>query len=149
VTQPKTILVGYDDKEPARRALERGIEEAKSSGGRLVVMVVAEMPLNPQGIQNYGTLDDSPPVMVPLEPPDDVQAALERAQAVVRGAGLEAEYVWSAGDPSGEIVGTARDQRADVVVLGAHHHGALGRFFGSDTAAEVERELDAKVLVVD
>jgi nucleotide-binding universal stress UspA family protein len=149
VTQPKTILVGYDDKEPARRALERGIEEAKSSGGRLVVMVVAEMPLNPQGIQNYGTLDDSPPVMVPLEPPDDVQAALERAQAVVRGAGLEAEYVWSAGDPSGEIVGTARDQQADVVVLGAHHHGALGRFFGSDTAAEVERELDAKVLVVD
>ena len=149
MTQPKTILVGYDDKEPARRALARGIEEAKSSGGRLVVLVVDEMPLNPQGIQNYGTLDDSPAVMMPVDPPDNVETALEQAQAVVGAAELEAEYVWSAGDPSGEIVGTARDRHADVVVLGAHHHSALGRFFGSDTAAEVERELDAKVVVVD
>jgi nucleotide-binding universal stress UspA family protein len=149
VTKTKTILVGYDDHEPAKRALERGIEEAKSSGGRLVVMVVAEMPLNPQGLQNYGTLDDSPPVLIPVEPPDDVEAALEHAQELVQAAGLEADLAWSAGDPSAEIVAAARDQGADLVVLGEHHHSGLARFFGSDTAAEVERELGANVVMVD
>jgi nucleotide-binding universal stress UspA family protein len=144
-----TILVGYDDKEPAKRALAHAIEEAKSSGARLVILVVAEMPLNPQGIQNYGTLDDSPPVMTPLEPPDELQAALDHARTVVEAAGLDAEYVWSAGDPSGEIVGVARDRQVDLVVLGEHHHGGLARFFGGDVAAEVERELGASVVVVE
>jgi nucleotide-binding universal stress UspA family protein len=145
----ETILVGYDDKEPAKRALQHAVEEAKRTGARLVVLVVAEMPLNPQGLQNYGTLDDSPPVMMPLEPPPDVEAALDHAQEMVRDAGLEADYAWSAGDPSGEIVATARDQGADVVVLGEHHHSGLARFFGSDTAAEVEHELGSNVVVVE
>ncbi len=145
----QTILVGYDDKEPAKRALQHAVEEAKRGGARLVVLVVAEMPLNPQGIQNYGTLDDSPPVMMPVEPPPDVEAALDNAQEMVRAAGLEAEFSWSAGDPSGEIVAAARDQGADLVVLGEHHHSGLGRLFGSDTAAEVEDELGSNVVVVD
>ena len=145
----KTILVGYDDKEPAKRALEHAIEQAKTTGARLVILAVAEMPLNPQGIQNYGTLDDSPMVMMPVEPPADIEAALDAAQATVRSAGIEADFAWSAGDPSGEIVATARDQGADLVVLGAHHHSGLGRFFGSDTAAEVEDELGSNVVVVE
>lgn len=145
----QTILVGYDDKEPAKRALAHAIEEAKREGARLVVLVVAEMPLNPQGLQNYGTLDDSPPVLMPVEPPPDVEAALDNAQEMVRAAGIEAEFSWSAGDPSGEIVAAARDQHADLVVLGEHHHSSLGRFFGSDTAAEVEEELGMDVVVVE
>jgi nucleotide-binding universal stress UspA family protein len=143
------ILVGYDDNEPAKRALQHAIEEAKRTGAPLVVLVVAEVPLNPQGLQNYGTLDDSPPVMMPLEPPPEIEAALDRAQEAVRAAGVEAEYAWSAGDPSSEIVATARDQGAGLVVLGEHHHSGLGRFFGSDTAAEVEGKLGANVVVVE
>jgi hypothetical protein len=56
----KTIVVGYDDKEPAKRALERAIAEAKESGGTLVVVTVVEFPLDPEGPQSFGALDDSP-----------------------------------------------------------------------------------------
>ena len=38
----------------------RAIEEARDSGRQLVVVAVLEMPLNPEGPQNFGTLDDSP-----------------------------------------------------------------------------------------
>lgn len=147
--QVKTILVGYDGKDPAKRALAHAIEEAKSSGARLVILVVAEMPLNPQGLQNYGTLDDSPPVLMPVEAPPELEEALEHAGAVVEAAGVKAEYAWSAGDPSSEIVAAARDHGAELVVLGAHHHSGLARFFGSDTAHEVERELGTGVVVVE
>ena len=145
----KTIVVGYDDKEPARRALEHAVEQGKSSGARLVVLAVVEMPLNPQGLQNYGTLDDSPAPTVPLEPPPELEAALAHARGVVEAAGVQADYVWSAGEPSSEIVDTARDQGADLVVLGAHHHKGVFDFFGTDVAAEVERALGAGVVVVE
>jgi nucleotide-binding universal stress UspA family protein len=145
----RTIVVGYDDKGAARRALDYAVEEAKTSRARLVVLAVAEMPLNPQGLQTFGTLDDSPAPSLPLQPPPDLEEALGHARAVIDAAGVRADYVWSAGDPSGEIVGTARDQKAELVVLGAHHHKGLFGFFGADVPEAVEHELGAKVVVVE
>ena len=54
-----------------------------------------------------------------------------------------------AGDPSSEIVATARDEQADLVVLGKHHHSGLAKFFSLDTADAVERELPSELVVVD
>jgi len=149
MAKAKTIVVGYDDKDPAKRALQYALDEVKRTQARLIVLVVDPMPLNPQGIQNYGTLDDSPPVLQPLEPPDDVQAILEHARDIVETSGVEAELAWSAGDPSTEIVATARDAQADLVVLGKHHHNGLVKFFSLDTADAVERELPSELVVVD
>jgi nucleotide-binding universal stress UspA family protein len=147
--RPRTIVVGYDDEAPARRALERAIEEVRASHGHLIVVAVAEMPLDPEGPQNFGTLDDSPARMIPLVPSPELEGVLERARRTVEGAGVQAEYVWAAGDPAVTIVDTARDRHADLVVLGSHHHGFLGRLFGLDVAAEVERELGSATLVVE
>ena len=55
-----TIVVGYDGEDAATRALDRAIEEARAGGDELVVVSVAEMPFNPEGPQNFGTLDDTP-----------------------------------------------------------------------------------------
>ncbi|SRR6266540_1808611 len=144
----KTILVGYDDKEPARRALEHAIEQAKETGAKLVVIAVAEMPLNPEGPQAFGTLGDRPG-MIPLVPTPELETVLGRAEEQVSAAGLEADYMWAAGDPSGTIVETARDLKADLVVLGSHHHSGIAKIFGADTAAEVKRALGANVVVVE
>jgi nucleotide-binding universal stress UspA family protein len=55
-----TIIVGYDDTELSRKALDRAIEEARQRNGRLVVIAVEEMPLDPADPRNFGTLDDGP-----------------------------------------------------------------------------------------
>ena len=63
---------------------------------------------------------------------------------MIEAAGLDAEYVWAAGSAASTIVDAARDSGADLIVLGEHHHSFLGRVFGSDVAAEVERRAGAR-----
>jgi universal stress protein A len=143
-----TIVVGYDGEGAARRALDRAIEEAQGSDGRLVVLAVAEMPLNPEGPQTFGSID-SPPEMIPLVEPPELEPILAEARERVEAAGLTADYVWAPGDPAAAIVGEARDRGADLIVVGSHHHSALGRLLGTDVAAEVKREAGCEVIAVE
>jgi nucleotide-binding universal stress UspA family protein len=144
----KAVLVGYDDSAAAGRALDRAIAEARENGAGLVVVAVEELPLDPTGMQNFGSLDYSPPDATALGPPADIQDLLARARTVIEAAGLDAEYVWAAGSAATTIVDAARDSGADLIVLGEHHHSFLGRMFGGDVAAEVERRAGARVLSV-
>ena len=87
--------------------------------------------------------------MMPLVEPPELEPIFAKARARVEAAGLDADYVWAVGNAADKIAATARDREARLVVLAAHHHGFLGRLFGTDVAAEVERELGAGVVVVD
>lgn len=142
------VLVGFDDSAAARRALDRGIAEAQGRGARLVVLSVFEVPLDPQVDRFFGTLDDIADWEgKPIAPPPELVELLAQARDEVEAAGLEADYMWAAGEPGRAIVDAARDARADVVVLGEHHHGFLAGLFGTDVAAEVGRELGSAVIV--
>ena len=142
-------MVGYDDGEVANRALDRAIEEAREPQARLVVVAVLEMPLNPEGPQNFGTLDDSPARMIPLVEPPELEPVLGHAKARVEAAGLSADYVWTVGEPADAIIGAANDHHARLIVVGSHHHGFMARLLGSDVAEGVKREAGCDVLVVD
>src|SRR5262245_50885746 len=144
-----TIVVGYDDTAAAKRALERGVEEAKTSGGQLAVVSVVDLPINPEGPQSFGALDDSPARMIPLVVPPELEPLQAQVEEHLAAAGVTGDFVWAVGDPAREIVDAARDRNASLVVLGAHHHSALGRLFGTDVAAKVEHELGAGVIVVE
>jgi nucleotide-binding universal stress UspA family protein len=145
----RTIVVGYDGEAPAARALDRAIADARASDGRLVVVAVSEMPLDPEGPQNFGTLDDSPARMIPLVEPPELAPVFAEARERIDAEGVPADFVWGVGDPSTTILDAARDRKADVVVLGAHHHGFLSRVLGADVASEVKRSAGCDVVVVD
>jgi len=143
-----TIVIGFDDSDGASRALDHAIAEAKSSGDTLVVIAVFEMLFDPEGPQSFGNLNESAEMM-PLVEPAELEPIFAKARARVESAGIEADYVWAVGNPADKIAATARDRKARLVVLASHHHGFLGRLFGTDVAVEVERELGSSVVVVD
>jgi nucleotide-binding universal stress UspA family protein len=147
----RDVVVGYDDKEPAKRALDRAIEEARARKSRLVVVAVAEMMLNPEGPQNYGTLDDTPARMIPLVEPPELEPVLSHARQRVAAEGLDdhADYLWLAGEPGSSIVDVAHERKAELIVVGSHHHAFLGRLLGNDVAAEVKRRAECDVIVVE
>jgi nucleotide-binding universal stress UspA family protein len=146
---PRTIAVGYDASPAADRALDRALEEAGGSGGQLVIIAVAAMLFDPEGPQNFGSVEGTPAQMLPVQAPPEQEAALARARERIEPTGIAAEYVWAAGEPARAIADTARERDASLVVVGSTHHGLLGRLFGTDVAAGVERELGAKTIVVE
>ena len=144
----RRILVGYDGSDGSKRALERTIAEAHESRGRITVLSVAKMPLDLDVPRNFGTLDDiSADEGKPLPPPPDVVAHLREAGERLASAGFEASLTWRTGDPGRAIVDTAKEIRAQVIILGEHHHGLLGNLFGADVDAEVQREAGCEVIL--
>jgi nucleotide-binding universal stress UspA family protein len=145
----KTIVVGYDDREPAQHALERAIADAKATHAHLLIVAVDAVPLDPNIPPNFGTLDDLPPPQAaPTEPPE-IRALIAKAKKQAKTAGVHADSVWAIGDPARTIVDVARDNHASTIVLGSHHHSLLGRLFGQDVAAAVKHEAGCEVLVVE
>jgi nucleotide-binding universal stress UspA family protein len=145
-TQVTPLVVGYDGSEPSQEALERGFAEARSRGTSLVIVVVA-------GIQ-YGSIDPLDPMSgiaaippIPAEGPAEIQPIMDMAREKLAAAGVDGRVEWALGDPASEIVRVAREANAKTIVVGNHHHSALGRFFGTDTAAELERHSEFEVLV--
>ena len=143
-----TVVVGYDGHERSDRALDHAIEAARERSAELVVLAVLELPFNPEGPQNFGSIEPNPVDMIPLEEPPELEPVLARARTRVDAAGVAADYVWAAGDPADTIAGMARDRHASLVVLGAHEHSWLGRLVGSDVAEAVCSRLDCEVVTV-
>jgi len=148
----ETIVVGFDGGEASGRALDRAIETVDAAGGSVVVVVVEAMPVDPRAPSMYGldlTTVREPTPLVATEPSPEIEAVIEEAEQRVDAAGVTGTFVWGFGDPGRTIVDAARDNKATKIMVGADHHGFLGRLFGADVEAEVRREADCEVVVVE
>ena len=142
------ILVGYDGTEAGKAALERAIEEARTTRDKITVLSVLDVPLEPDAPRNFGTLDDiSARETGVLAPPPDVVAHLNEARELLAAAGVDPDLAWAAGEPGREIVETAKRVGAHAIVVGEHHHGFLSSLFGGRVDEEVRREAGCKVIV--
>jgi nucleotide-binding universal stress UspA family protein len=76
----------------------------------------------------------------------DCQAYLERVAEPLRRQGREVETVVTFGDPTREIVTSAA--AADLIVMGSHGRGAVGRLALGSIADHVARHAPAPTLIV-
>lgn len=144
-----SIVVGYDRSEASVRALERAADEAREHHARLIVLAVLEMPLDPRDPRQFGTAGDGTPITGGFTPPPEITETLDDARERLEHAGVAADYVWAPGEPARLLVDVAKERKAKAIVVGHHHHGMLGKLFGGDVAADVQREADCAVIVVD
>ena len=135
----KTIVLGYDDTEPAQRALQRAAELAGAFGAMLVVTSVAPAHL-PIG-RGSGPLD-------PTDSPEMHSDQLKAAAAVLEGLGVEAEYVPAIGEPAETIVELAGERKADMIVVGTRELSVVQRLLGNSVSASVARHAHCDVLIV-
>jgi nucleotide-binding universal stress UspA family protein len=135
----KTIVVGYDETEAAKRALERAADFTQAFGSKLIVTSVA--PVHIPIARGAGPID-------PTDPPEAHAEELEHARAFLEGRGIQADYQQAVGDPAETIVELAELRGADLIVVGTRELNILERLLGQSVSAGVSRRAHCDVLIV-
>jgi nucleotide-binding universal stress UspA family protein len=135
----KTIVVGFDDTEPSRRALERAAEIAGAFGSKIIVTSVA--PLLVGVSRSVGPVD-------PTSDFEEHQEQLADARSLLAARGVEAEFVPATGEPADTIVELAEERKADLIMVGTREPNVIQRLLGQSVSASVARQARCDVLIV-
>jgi nucleotide-binding universal stress UspA family protein len=135
----KTILIGYDETEPSKRALERSVELAEKFGSKLIVTSVAPVLIG--STRSAGPID-------PVDSVDRHKEELADARAFLEGRKVAAEYVPAVGEPADTIVELADERHVDLIVVGTREPNVLERLLGQSVSQSVSRQAHCDVLIV-
>lgn len=131
------ILHPTDYSDHGKPAFEFACALARDFGAELVVCHVAPYPA-------AGVVDG---VMVEV-PDDTVQAGAELRRVQPGDARVRVTHQLLRGDAAGEILRFAGDANADLIVLGTHGRGGLGRLLMGSVAEAVMRRAPCPVVTV-
>ena len=135
----KTIVVGYDKTEPAKRALASAAELAQALGSKVVITSVARVLV--PAAHGIGPID-------PVDPLELHEEHLEHAKAYLEERKIDARYQTAVGDPAQTIVELAEHEHADLIVVGTREPGVIDRILNSSVSAGVARRSHCDVLIV-
>ena len=121
----KSIVVGYDGSEAARRSLDRAADLVDGYGSMLAVVTVT------------GRDED-----------DATTATLDDARERLLARHVTASYVEQVGEPADRLVEAATSRGADLLVVGRRDQGALERLVLGSVSTKVLHGAPCDVLVV-
>jgi nucleotide-binding universal stress UspA family protein len=136
----KTVLHPTDFSERAGAAFELAAAVSRDYGARLILLHVAVPPKT----EANGTLPD--PARL-----EEYQRTLDDRMRWLRAGRIPTiltEVVLKVGDPVKEILATAAERGADLIVMGAHGRTAAGRLLMGSVAEDVGRRATCSVLTV-
>jgi nucleotide-binding universal stress UspA family protein len=136
----RRLMLATDLSSVSEHAAERAIALAVEQHAELIVLSVVD----PKGLRLPGGRF--------LRRIDQERTQVEsRAQALVlraRAAGAKATFLVWEGDPAETILSASESEAADVIVLGSHERGRLGRLMLGSVSGRVSDEAHCEVLVV-
>ncbi|KUG19642.1 hypothetical protein ASZ90_010634 [hydrocarbon metagenome] len=138
----RKILVAIDGSQPAGRALDSAIEEAKRWNAELHAVYVIET-----GLFSSLPMDNTLEVLYSLmqnEGEDILNSSREKAEAA--GVGLSTHI--KHGHAGNEIISLAEDLGADLIFLGSHGKSGVDRLFLGSVTEHVVRHSPVTTMVV-
>jgi nucleotide-binding universal stress UspA family protein len=134
------IVVGYDGSEHGDRALERAVGLAPG-GGSLIVVSAARLTALGGGAGSASSAVD------PIEA-EWAQSNLDKARERLAAKGVEARTVEAHGDPADALVRAAKDEGADLIIVGTRGLNAAQRALLGSVSTKVVHDAGCDVLVV-
>ncbi len=150
----KSILVPLDGSEHSRRALELAADIAQRFNASVVLVRVVStaalpptpqvgVPVTPEGVP--------PPVFSTKMAEDMVKLASELLageRSEVEKRGLTVKTVMETGEPVEKIIQTAKNERCDLIVMGARGVGKVRALLLGSVSDGVVHKASCPVLVV-
>jgi nucleotide-binding universal stress UspA family protein len=140
----KRILVPTDFSESARHALTYAVSFAREYKAEIVLLHVVENLT----VGYASDLFPVPMAEVFEEISGYAKIELGKLATEVRSKGAEVREQVIQGKPSAEILRIAREEAADMIVLGTHGKGLLDQALFGSTAERVLRKAPCPVLTV-
>jgi nucleotide-binding universal stress UspA family protein len=139
----RNILVPIDFDETSDRALERAVSLARTLGAQITVLHVYGLP-----IYNYpdGSYIPSPEVADTVK--KGAREQLDAFMAQRRAEGISLTSLLREGRTAPEICAAATEIGADLIVMGTHGRGLLGRTLLGSVAEAVVRQAAIPVMTV-
>ena len=137
----KRILIAVDTSEIGAHATLVGLELASALGAQIAFIHVIAPPISDVTSLAVATGELTRP------PEEEISLVLDSLKGRAPIPAESAKFV-PVGDPVESIVETARDWPAELVVIGSHGRGGLGRVVLGSVAEGVARHAPCPVLIV-
>lgn len=136
----RRVLLATDLSQASELATDWALELARQHRADLLVVSVIDPDEARPATQRRGIRWD--------QERDDRQAAAQRLVERGRPAGIDVSFLVWTGDPGESIVSAAASEDADLVVVGTHGRGKIGRLLVGSVSEYVMRNAPCPVLVV-
>ena len=157
----KHILVATDFSDTAASALTEAAKLAAGTGAKLTLLHVIysekinEALLGLDAMEYLTRVMSSPTESTPYAPNlgidrlrEAAKEKLEKAVESINAPKVEVETVVLDGRPSEEVLAYAHNKGVDLIVLGTHGRGAIGKALLGSVADHVIRQAECPVMVV-
>lgn len=134
------LLLATDLSEASSSATEQAFDLASRLGAQLLVVSV----IDPGSLLLPGGRFRARVDQVRERREQQAQALVERGREL----GIDVSFLVWTGDPGDQIVSAAEAERVDMVLVGSHGRGAVGRLFLGSVSEHVVRNAPCPVLVV-
>ena len=135
-----TILVAVDLSPHSERTVAYAVSIARRFGAslRLIHVYVPPSAVEFGSEDMYRLLDEGR---------RDAERRLTNLTNQIRAKYPKCQSLFTSGDPAEQIARAATVMRADLIVVGRHHHTLLGHFFKLDQAPKIVHRAACPVLV--
>lgn len=148
LNQVHKILIAVEDSQYSDRATSYGIDLAKKLRAEIALLHVNEMPVATPYVAD--PMLNEPPIMMP----EMVQAQEEASKKLLNkiADSIDGEisvYTFhKIGNPKDEILLTADEWNADMIILGTHGRTGFDHFISGSVAEKVVRKARCPVLII-
>jgi nucleotide-binding universal stress UspA family protein len=142
----RSIVVGTDGSDTARKAVDEAIDLARTVGAT-VCLVSAYEPVSQARLREEAKQTPAD-LQWMVNPREEVDSTLSDAADVVRDAGLDVETFAREGDPADAILDVAEERGADLIVVGNKGMTGARRFLLGSVPNKVSHHAPCSVLIV-
>ena len=140
----KPIVLATDGSPSAIEATQQAVELARTFKTRLIVVAVEHVVFPSYGYYGYAELVAE---MKKIEQAH-VDETLAQTHAIATEAGVPCEVLHATGQVANAVCTAARIHDAQMIVIGAHGWGSIGRLWHGSVSMSVVHEAPCPVLVV-